>query len=94
MNKVERLAPKTTRWYDECLRAFIDWLIEQDEEPTLASLSVDVVAEYVLHLQTRPNRHTGAPFSSNTVHAHVRVLKRSPATSTSVATPRRTCRSG
>ena len=74
-NEAANLSPRTVRWYDELLRAFLRWLEEQGVGPVLGNFTLEQVEEYVRHLRQRINQHNGRKLSTHTVHAHVRVLK-------------------
>jgi integrase/recombinase XerC len=74
-NDAANLSPRTVRWYDELLEAFLRWLEEGGVEFVLGSFTLERAEEYVRHLKRRNNQHNGRKLSPHTVHAQVRVLK-------------------
>lgn len=74
-NEAKNLSPKTIRWYQDLLGAFLRWLDEQGTPAVLGSLGTGLAVDYIRYLKERPNRHTGKKLSTHGVHAHVRVLK-------------------
>jgi hypothetical protein len=50
-NRNEGKSPKTILWYSRILRYFGDYLRGQSLADSLDHLDVDVVREYILHLQ-------------------------------------------
>ncbi len=81
-NRSEGKTPKTVTWYRTSLRLFMDYLIDSGVSPTLSQMSVELVREYVLHLQTR-NRFEPHPYTPTrdqrlspiSVQSYVRGLK-------------------
>ena len=52
-NRSEGKSPKTVRWYNTSLGLLVDYLQTQKISPVLGSIDVQVVREYILHLQKR-----------------------------------------
>ena len=81
-NRSEGKTPKTVTWYRTSLRLFMDYLIDSGVSPILGQMSVELVREYVLHLQTR-NRFEPHPYTPTrdqrlspiSVQGYVRGLK-------------------
>ena len=62
-NQVDGKSPRTVEWYSRILRFFGGYLEEQGHSAKLGDLSLKVVREFVLHLQTRDkwNKHPYIP---------------------------------
>ena len=56
-NRAQAHSPRTVSWYTEGLEASVRYLKHRGRGAVLADLTVDVVREWVVHLQTRPNIH-------------------------------------
>jgi site-specific recombinase XerD len=52
-NKAEGKSPKTISWYGEMLHDFVKYLEKTDHEPTLSSLDMLSVREFIVHEQER-----------------------------------------
>ena len=81
-NRSEGKTPKTVHWYTSCLNLLLDYLLSHDIEPVLRGMDVDVVRQYILHLQKR-KRFKDHPYtpeqedllSPRTVQCYTRALK-------------------
>jgi site-specific recombinase XerD len=80
-NRSEGKSPKTIIWYSRVLRYFGDYLDERSLPDHLEDLDIDVVREFVLHLQTRkkwPDRQcrlTEENLRAISVQSYVRALR-------------------
>jgi len=73
--ETRNLSAKTLVWYRDLLGSFLKWLEAFGETERLESFGLDQAERYIHHVKIRGNRHTGKELSSQSVHAHVRVLK-------------------
>jgi site-specific recombinase XerD len=70
---VLKLSPRTQKWYVERLERFADWCAAQGL--TLDKVKATHTRRYLEELRQTPNKRTGEPLSSYTIHGHARVLK-------------------
>lgn len=81
-NKAAGKSVRTTRWYDELLRALAGYLEANYHACDLSFLNVDTVRDYILYLRQKP-KFSGHPYapaqtetlSPRTVQCHVRASK-------------------
>lgn len=66
--------PKTLRWYNERLGAFVRWCQGQ-QLTTLDQLTAPIIRRYIEYLQTRPSQKSGRLLDSFTVHGHIRAVR-------------------
>ena len=81
-NRSEGKSPRTVEWYERVLHYFHDYLKEEGYSTTLGDLTLQVVREFVVYLQTRekwhghPNAHSGdGHLSPTSVNNYVRGLR-------------------
>ena len=81
-NRSEGKTQKTILWYDTSLRLFEDYLRNINVNPILGEITLELVREYVLHLQTRHKfeDHPSTPqqeelLSPQTIQCYVRGVK-------------------
>jgi site-specific recombinase XerD len=81
-NRSEGKTSKTVSWYNTSLYLFLDYLRGQGIEPTLGSVDIGVVRDYVLHLQKRnkfaehpttPSR--GELLAPTSIQCYIRAIK-------------------
>ena len=81
-NKSEGKTHKTIPWYDTSLRLFTDYLDKINVNPVLGEITLELVREYILDLQTRHKfgDHPSTPrqeelLSPQTIQCYVRAVK-------------------
>ena len=78
-NNSEGKSPKTVSWYSEILSLFSRYLSERQHSVEIGSIDIQLLREYVLHLQkrakTRAGQNIGGRLSPVTVGCHVRALR-------------------
>lgn len=81
-NRSEGKTAYTVRWYNNCLGLFLDYVKGAGIAPVLGSINIEVVREYILHLQKRV-RYQGHNFkkepegqlSPTSIQCYVRTIK-------------------
>ena len=81
-NRTLNRSPKTTAWYSNNLRLFRGFLESQGYSLAIGDIGIQVVREYIVHLQTR-NKYDGHPFTPAreerlapcTIRDHVETIK-------------------
>ena len=81
-NRSEGKTAKTVRWYNTSLGLFVDYLQSCNVKPFLGSVDIEVVREYILHLQKRCkfDDHPSTPrqeelLSPISIQCYVRAIK-------------------
>lgn len=75
-------SPRTTSWYSNNLRLFKNFLEERDYSLAIGDIGIEVVREYIQHLQTR-NKYEAHPLTPvkeerltpSTIRDHVQTIK-------------------
>jgi site-specific recombinase XerD len=81
-NRTLNRSPRTTSWYSNNLRLFKNFLEAHDYSLAIGDIGIEVVREYILHLQTR-NKYEDHPLTPareerltpSTIRDHVQTIK-------------------
>lgn len=73
--EAEGRSPATTSWHREALSGLGVWLRASGHPESPTRWTPVLLREWIRHLQTRPNKHTGAPLSASYVNNQVRSLR-------------------
>ena len=81
-NRSEGKTVNTVSWYNSCLGQFVEYVRSQNIDPVLASVGIELVRDYILHLQQRHrySDHPSVPQQEQTISAvsiqgYVRAIK-------------------
>jgi site-specific recombinase XerD len=81
-NRTEGKSARTVEWYDQTLELFLRYLHSQGQSTLLKDLSLEVVCNYIVHLQEWPRHPNQAHFktringlSQSSIDNHVRAIR-------------------